>query len=150
MFQQILALALVLCPLAAGAASPDFDRFARDIGSEPASEFSAHAVYRIEFGGPARAAAHGLGLSLHHTDLATAIVDGRVGAQGLQRFAVTGLDLASYDPALGQAGKTRYFLNLTGIQWLGIGVATLGLVAVVAGSGGGGDEEPRVGASGGN
>ncbi|HUR40470.1 MAG TPA: hypothetical protein VM240_04810 [Verrucomicrobiae bacterium] len=141
MLDRIFALALVLCPLTAAASET--------LGPEATSEFSGRVVYRIEFGGVASKADHGLNFRLQHSDLHTAIVDTQLGAQGLQRFAVNGVDLTTVDPALGQAGKTRYFLNLTGIQWLGIGVATLALVAVVAGSGGGGDE-PAVPASGGN
>lgn len=140
MLDRIFALALVLCPLTAAAGEAT--------GPESASEFSGRVVYRIEFGGVAAKADHGLNFRLQHSDLRTAIVDIQAGAHGLQSFAVNGVDLTTVDPALGQAGKTRYFLNLTGIQWLGIGVATLALVAVVAGSGGG--DEPAVPASGGN
>lgn len=45
------------------------------------------------------------------------------------------------------AEKPGYFSRITGVQWLGIGIAVLAVGAVAAGGGGGGDE-PQVPASG--
>ena|SRR5688572_2114898 len=45
------------------------------------------------------------------------------------------------------AEKPGYLSRLTGVQWLGIGIAVLAVGAVAAGGGGGGDE-PEVSASG--
>lgn len=46
--------------------------------------------------------------------------------------------------------KPGYLSRITGVQWLGIGIAVLAVGAVAAGGGGGGDEPAQVPASGGN
>lgn len=61
----------------------------------------------------------------------------------------TGEVIKPIEPQPPPAPEPGFFGSMTGVQWLGIGVAVLAVGALAAG-GGGDDEEPQVGSSGAN
>lgn len=117
------AMGLVLAMFAGAAAAGDL--------SEPryheSSDYSARVYYRVDFGGPA-AGAQSLGLRFDSVRAeaagAPSLFQLSVGAQGVDRVAVNGVDLRGAMISSGQNGG-GFFASLSGAQWVALGFTVL-------------------------
>ena len=145
-----IAVGLVLAMSAGVAAAGDL--------SEPryydSNDYAAQVYYRVDFGGE-RGQAQSLGLRLDSERGAAAgmpsLFQARFGSQGLDRLAVSGLDLRGMMLASQQSGggMSGFFANMTTAQWIGLGVIGTAFL-VVAADVSEGESEPGGTGSGGN
>lgn len=144
---RILALGLVLAASAGAAAAGDLAE-ARDYGS---SDYSAQVYYRLEFGGH-QAQAQSLGLRFDNERAsaagAPAMLQARLGEQGLAQFSVNGLDLRGAMLSSNQDSGRGFWSSLSVPQWIGIGFSLLVFGQVVSDAAKT-DEEPVVSGTGG-
>ena len=127
------AMGLVLATFAGAAAAGD--QYPQ--GYQDADGYSAQVSYRLEFGGQADATQH-VELRLDRTRAqawgAPSLLKLTLGAQGVERAAVAGLDLRRAAISAGQQEGTGFFGSLSPAQWVALGftVIVFGTVAADA------------------
>ena len=124
------ALGLALATFAGAAAAGDL--------SEPryyeSNDYSAQVYYRVDFGGD-RGQAQSLGLRFDSVRAqaagAPSLFAARFNGQGLDRLAVSGMDLRGAMLSSNQS-EGGFFSSLTGTQWLALGFTAVVFGAVAA------------------
>jgi hypothetical protein len=144
---RILALGLVLAASAGAAAAGDLSE-ARDYG---ATDYSAQVYYRLDFGGH-QAQAQSLGLRFDNQRAAAAgapaMLQARLGEQGLAQFSVNGLDLRGAMLSSNESSGGGFWSSLTVGQWIALGFSALVFGQVVSDAVKT-DEEPVISGTGG-
>lgn len=130
---RILALGLVLVT-GAGTVSAAELADPREYASD---DYSAQVFYRLEFGGR-QPGAQSLGLRLDNERAATAgapaLLQARLGDQGLAQFSVNGVDLRGTLLSSGEDSGGGFFSKISVAQWIALGFTTLVLGNVIAGA----------------
>lgn len=125
-----MALGLVLATFAGAAAAGDLT----EMRQYDAGDYSAQVYYRVDFGG-VRGHDQSLGLRFDNERAtaagAPALFQARFGAQGLDRLAVSGVDLRGAMLSSNQSGG-GFFSAMTPAQWIALGFTGLVFVAVAA------------------
>lgn len=128
---RILALGLVLAANAGVAAAGDLAQ-ARDYG---AADYSAQVYYRLDFGGH-QPGVQSLGLRFDNERAsaagAPAMLQARLGEQGLAQFALNGLDLRGALLSSNQTSGGGFWSSLSVGQWIALGFTTLVFGQVVS------------------
>lgn len=144
---RTLALGFVLAANAGVAAAGDLAE-ARDYG---ASDYSAQVYYRLDFGGH-QARAQSLGLRFDNQRAAAAgapaMLQARLGEQGLAQFSVNGLDLRGAMLSSNETSGGGFWSSLSVGQWIALGFSTLVFGQVVSDAVKT-DEEPVISGTGG-
>lgn len=116
---RILALGLALATSAATVSAAELAE-ARDYG---ATDYSARVYYRLDFGGQQRNA-QSLGLRFDNERAAAAgapaMLQARLGEQGLAQFTVNGLDLRGAMLSSNKESGDGFFSKLTIAQWVAL------------------------------
>lgn len=144
---RILALGLVLAAAAGAAAAGDLAD-AREYG---ATDYSAQVYYRLDFGGP-QPQAQSLGLRFDNQRAAAAgapaMLQARLGEQGLAQFSVNGLDLRGAMLSSNESSGDGFWSSLSVPQWIALGFSVL-VVGQVVSDAAQADDEPVISGTGG-
>lgn len=128
---RILAFGLALAATAGTAAAGELAQV-REYG---AADYSAQVYYRLDFGGH-QPHARSLGLRFDNERAvaagAPAMLQARLGEQGLAQFSVNGLDLRGALLSSNQDSGDGFFSKLTVAQWIALGFSTLVFGQVVS------------------
>jgi hypothetical protein len=141
------ALGLVLAAVAGSAAAGDL----ADRRDYDANDYSAQVYYRVDFGG-VRGQAPSVGLRFDNERAAAAgapsLLQASFGAQGVQRVALSGVDLRGAMLSANEGAGGGFFSSLSASQWIALGFTVLvfGTVAVDATE----STEPDVAGTGGS